>query len=163
MSTAPAVHAPRLTASVEALRGALLWLTGLFGAFVFMEPSPYEIASMLAIVCFLMTGLTLRLALMPFGVMLVLYNLGFAMAVVPVLDQPKPLLWALVSFYLSATALFFAAMLGENTENRLRHLLGGYTMAGAVAALAAVVGYFHVVPATDLFVLYDRARGTFND
>jgi hypothetical protein len=160
---ADATHAPRLHYSVETLRGALLWLTGLFGAFVFMEPSPYEIASLLAIVAFVVTGMTLRLGLMPFAALLVLYNVGFAIAVVPVLDQPKTLLWVLVSFYLSTTALFFAVMLGENTESRLRLLLGGYTAAAVVAALAGIVGYFRLLPGSDLFLLYDRARGTFND
>jgi hypothetical protein len=160
---AGATHAPRLHYSVETLRGALLWLTGLFGAFVFMEPSPYEIASLLAIVAFMMTGMTLRLGLMPFAGLVVLYNVGFAIAVVPVLDQGKTLLWVLVSFYLSTTALFFAVMLGENTESRLRLLLGGYTAAAVVAALAGIVGYFRLLPGADLFLLYDRARGTFND
>src|SRR5690242_1154538 len=160
---APLAHAPRLSASVEALRGALLWLTGLFGALVFVEPSPYEIASLLTILVFIVTGLTLRSALMPFAVLLVLYNLGFAIAVVPVLDEPKSLLWVLVSCYLGSTALFFAVMLGENTERRLALLLRGYSTAAAIAALAAIVGYFRLVPGADLFVIYDRARGTFND
>ena len=160
---AAAPHAPRLHYSVEMLRGALLWLTGLFGAFVFMEPSPYEILSLLAIVCFLVTGMALRLALMPLAALLVLYNIGFAIAVVPVLDQPKTLLWVLVSSYLSVTALFFAVMLGENTESRLRLLLNGYTTAAALAAAAGIIGYFRLLPGADLFVLYDRARGTFND
>ncbi|HKA74506.1 MAG TPA: O-antigen ligase family protein [Xanthobacteraceae bacterium] len=163
MSTAPAVHAPRLTASVEALRGALLWLTGLFGAFVFMEPSPYEMASLLAIVALVATGLSLSSALMPFAVLLVLYNIGFAVAVIPVLGQPKTLLWVLVSCYLGVTALLFAAMLGSNTQARLSLLLRGYSAAAAIAALAGIVGYFRLLPGADLFVLYDRARGTFND
>ena len=49
---APQAYAPRLLRSVERLRGALLWLTGFSGAFVFMEPSPYEVASLLAITVF---------------------------------------------------------------------------------------------------------------
>src|SRR5262249_34441567 len=71
MSAVHTVHAPRLAASVETLRGALLWLTGLFGALVFMEPSPYEIASLLAIIAFVATGISLSSALMPFAIMLV--------------------------------------------------------------------------------------------
>ena len=39
--TDAAVAAPRLS-PIERLRGALLWLIGLSGAFVFIEPSPYE-------------------------------------------------------------------------------------------------------------------------
>ena len=39
--------APRLTA--EQLRGVLLWLMAFCGAFVFIEPSPYEVIGLLAI------------------------------------------------------------------------------------------------------------------
>src|SRR5262245_23194416 len=158
----PAGHAPRLVASVEALRGALLWLTGLSGAFVFVEPSPYEIASLLAIMAFVATGFALSSALMPLAVLLLLYNLGFAIAVIPVLHQSKALLWVLVSCYLAATSLFFAAVLGHNTEKRLSLLLRGYTTAAAFAAAGGIIGYFHLLPGSEIFVLYDRARGTFN-
>ena len=157
------VYAPRLGASLELLRGGLLWLTGLAGAFVFMEPSPYEVMSLLAIVTFAVTGLTLSPALLPFAALLIAYNFGFAIAVIPVLDQPKTLLWILVSAYLGVTALFFACALGRNTEARLRLLLNGYMLAAVAAALAGIVAYFRLLPGTDLFVLYDRARGTFND
>ena len=40
---------PRFSRSMERLRCLLLWLTGFSGAFVFIEPSPYEVASLLAI------------------------------------------------------------------------------------------------------------------
>jgi O-antigen ligase len=68
-----------------------------------------------------------------------------------------------VSCYLTITALFFAAMLGRNTAARVRLLLRGTTSAAGLSAIVAIVGYFHLVPGSDLFLLYDRARGTFND
>jgi hypothetical protein len=157
-------YPPRLHYSVEMLRRALLWLTGVSGAFVFMEPSPYEVMSLLTMLFFAASGLALRASLMPLAGLLVLYNIGFAAAVVAVLDQPNTLLWVLVSAFLSATAFFFALMLGTNTQARLQVLMRGYTAAAAIAATAAVVGYFRLVPGlSDVLVLYDRARGTFND
>jgi O-antigen ligase len=55
-------------------------------------------------------------------------------------------------------------MLGTNTQRRLELLMRGYLAAALIAALAAVAGYFHLLGGTfDMFVLYDRARGTFND
>ena len=78
-------YAPPLAVSLERLRGALLWLTGLAGAFVFMEPSPYEIASLLTMPVFVFTGLTLTSAITPLIVMLMLYNIGYSVAVVPVI------------------------------------------------------------------------------
>ena len=74
-----------------------------------MEPSPYEVASLLTIIVFAMTGLALRPALMPLIVMLLLFNTGFSLAVIQVIDQPRVLTWVTVSWYLSATAIFFAA------------------------------------------------------
>jgi hypothetical protein len=156
-------YAPRARHSVEFLRGALLWLTGLAGAFAFMEPSPYEIMALLTILFFAVSGLSLRAALIPFTALLILYSFGFAAAVVPVLDKPKTLLWVLVSGFLAVTSLFFASMLGRNTQARLKVLMRGTTAAGAVAAVAAIVGYFHLLSGSDILLLYDRARGTFND
>src|SRR5262249_31476082 len=59
---------------------------------------------------------------------------------------------------------FFAAVLGARTEARLSLILRGYLVSAVIASLAAIVGYFRLVPHLDaLFLLYDRARGTFND
>jgi hypothetical protein len=159
-----AAHAPRLQRSVERLRGALLWLTGFAGAIAFMEPSPYEIASLLTIIVFVITGLSLRPSHMPLITMLLLYNIGFSLAVVQVMDQSKPVIWVLVSLYLSTTAIFFAAMLGTNTQERLSLLMRGTTMAAALSSIIAILSYFHLLgPLSDLFLLYGRAHAMFND
>ena len=157
-------YAPRLRTSVERLRGALLWLTGFAGAFVFMEPSPYEVASMLAIIVFALTGLKLRTAIMPMLMLLIVCNIGFSIAVIPVLSEPRTMMWVIVSWYMSTTAVFFAAVMAENTQQRVSLLIRGYTLAALVASLAGIVGYFNLVPRlSDLFLLFGRARGTFND
>ena len=159
-----AVQAPRLFRSVERMRGALLWLTGFAGAIVFMEPSPYEVASLLTIIVFAMTGLALRPALMPLIVMLLLYNTGFSLAVIQVIDQPRVLTWVAVSWYLSATAIFFAAMLGTNTAERLSLLMRGTIAAAAVSSVIAILSYFRLLgPISDLFLMYGRAHAAFND
>ena len=137
-----AIQAPRLFRSVERLRGALLWLTGFAGAIVFMEPSPYEVASLLTIFVFVCTGLALRPALMPLFVLLLLYNTGFSLAVVQVTGETKPFTWVAVSWYLSLTAMFFAAMLGTNTAERLSLLMRGTTMAAALASVIAIAVLF---------------------
>ena len=160
----PAIHAPQLALAGERVRGALLWFTGLSGAFVFVEPSPYEICSLLTIIVFAISGLALRAALMPLIAMLMLYSIGFGIATIQVSDQVKPVTWLLISCYLSVTAIFYAAMLGTNTERRLALLLQGYMLAAVVAAIVGILAYFRALGSySDLFLLYDRARGTFND
>ena len=76
---------PRLRA--ESLRGALLWLTGLAGAFVFIEPSPYELVAIATVLLFLLMRIRSARALAPLSLLLVLMNVGFAIAVVPVSDR----------------------------------------------------------------------------
>src|SRR5262245_29266560 len=110
----PASTTPRL--SIETLRGTLLWLMGFAGAFVFIEPSPYEIVGVLAIAIFALTGLKLRAPLVPLILLLLLLNLGYATAMLQVIDQAKVVTWVLVSAYLAVTAVVYAAMLGANTQ-----------------------------------------------
>jgi hypothetical protein len=146
-----AVAAPQF--AIERIRLALLWLMGFAGAFVFIEPSPYEIIALLVLLMFAASGLSMRSAIAPLVVLLIPYLIGFAMAVIQVSDQQKPVTWVLISTFLAATSVFYAAMLGTNTQARLKWIVRG-TIAGAViAALAAIAGYVH----------YSRARGTFND
>jgi hypothetical protein len=153
-----------LTVSTESMRGLLLWCMGFAGAFVFIEPSPYEIVGLLSMFLFGLTGLTLRPALMPLALMLILLNIGYAIAVVQVAGETKPVTWVLISIFLAVTAVFYAAVLSTNPQARLTHLLRGYTVAALIAAVAGIVAYFHLLGSlSDPFVLYGRARGTFND
>ena len=67
---ATAGHYPsHLTAApgVIALQRALVWLAGASGAIVFIEPSPYELVTLVAAVLFVATGLLLRLVFIPPG------------------------------------------------------------------------------------------------
>jgi hypothetical protein len=153
-----------LIVPTESVRGLLLWLMGFAGAFVFIEPSPYEIVALVSMVLIGMTGWSLRGALMPLALILILLNIGYAIAVVQVADQQKPVTWVLISIFLAATAIFYAGVLGTNTQARLDHLLRGYTASAVIAAAAGILAYFHLLGGlSDMFVLYGRARGTFND
>ena len=148
----------------ERVRNALLWLTAASGALVFIEPSPYEVFTLLAMIVFAASGLVLRPALLPIAVLLVLINIGYSIAAAPLMDRTAVVNWVLTSWYLAGTALFFAAALGASTAERLSFLTRGYVIAGVIASLAAIIGYFRLLPdSDDLLLLYGRARGTFKD
>jgi len=157
-----AVAGPRL--AVESLRGLLLWFAGLAGGFVFIEPSPYEFLAIITVLFFVLTGLSLPSALAPLLLVLVTINIGYAIAAVPVSDEPKIVNWVLISIFLALTAIFYAAMLGNSTGRRLDLLLRGYLAAALISSLIAVAGYFRLFGSvSDVFLLWGRARGTFND
>src|SRR5262249_45154060 len=84
-------------------------------------------------------------------------------AVIPLLGQSKPVIWVAVSWYMAMTAVFFAAMLGTNTEARLSALLRGYTVGAVIASIVAILAYFGALPRSSAFLKFGRAAGTFND
>src|ERR1700712_1501128 len=152
--------APRLVA----LQRALVWLGGASGAIVFIEPSPYELSTLTASVIFFATGLRMRLAFIPLLLCLILLNVGYTIGAIPFLDKSEVSTWIATSWYMAVTVIFFAMVISEDTEARLGMLRRGLVVGGMIAALAALGGYFNLVPGGhDLLTLYERARGTFKD
>ena len=147
-----------------ALQRALVWLVGASGAIVFIEPSPYELVTLAAVILFFATGLRLRLAFMPLLLLLVLLNIGYSIGAIPFLDTSEVANWIATSWYMAVTVMFFAMVIAEDTAVRLDMLRRGLIAGGMVAAIAGIAGYFNLVPGGhDLLTLYERARGTFKD
>jgi hypothetical protein len=149
---------------ILALQRALVWLAGASSAIVFIEPSPYELVTLVAAVLFVATGLRLRLVFMPLLLLLVLLNVGYSIGAVPLLDQADVASWIATSWYMAVTVMFFAMVVSDDTAARLDMLRRGLTVGAMIAALAAIAGYFNLVPGGhDLLTLYERGRGTFKD
>jgi hypothetical protein len=165
---------PSTTAApgVLAVQRAMVWLVGASGAIVFIEPSPYEIATLLASLIFFATGaLRMRLVFIPLLLALFLLNAGYTISAISVIDQPigaidRPSVttWLATSWYMAITVLLFAMVIAEDTAARLDMLRRGLVVGAMIAATLGVAGYFNLVPGgRDLLTLYDRARGTFKD
>jgi hypothetical protein len=157
---------PSVTAApgMLALQRALVWLVGASGAIVFIEPSPYELMTLTATVIFLATGLRLRLVFMPLVLLLILLNVGYSIGAIPFIETSEVANWIATSWYMAFTVIFFAVVVADDTEARLDMLRRGLIVGAMIASLAALAGYFNLVPGGhDLLTLYERARGTFKD
>ncbi|MBR1267425.1 O-antigen ligase family protein [Bradyrhizobium sp. AUGA SZCCT0222] len=158
---------PSLTAApgVLAVQRAMVWLVGASGAIVFIEPSPYEIATLLASLIFFATGgLRMRLVFIPLLLALFLLNTGYTISATAVIDRPGVSMWIATSWYMAITVMLFAMVVAEDTAARLDMLRRGLVVGAVIAASLGVAGYFNLVPGgRDLLTLYDRARGTFKD
>jgi hypothetical protein len=165
-ATAGAAPSPATAApGVLAWQRALVWLVGASGGIVFIEPSPYEAATLTATVLFFATGgLRLRLVFMPLLSLLVLLNIGYSIGAIPLFGESEVANWIATSWYMAITVMFFAMVLSEDTAARLDMLRRGLTVGAMIASISAIAGYFHLVPGSyDLLTLYERARGTFKD
>ena len=159
-SFAPAHARP----GILSLQHALLWLAGVSCAIVFIEPSPYELVTLISAVIFIATGLRFRLVFAPLLLLLFLVNLGYSICAADLMNQPEVASWIATSWYMAFTVLLFATVTAEDTAARLDLLRRGLIVGAVIASLAGIAGYFHLVPGgQDLLTLYDRARGTFKD
>ena len=149
---------------VLALQRALVWLVGASGAIVFIEPSPYELMTLIATVIFFATGLRLRLVFMPLFLLLILLNVGYSIGAIPFIETSEVANWIATSWYMAFTVMFFAMVVADDTLARLDMLRRGLIVGAMIASVAALAGYFNLVPGGhDLLTLYERARGTFKD
>jgi hypothetical protein len=101
---------PSAAPGVLALQRALLWLVGASVAIVFIEPSPYEFSTLVAIVIFFATGMRLWLVFMPLLALLILLNI----------DQRHPVFRSLRGRQLDRDILVHGG-----DRNVLRHGAGG--------------------------------------
>ncbi|MEH2514359.1 hypothetical protein V1291_005713 [Nitrobacteraceae bacterium AZCC 1564] len=149
---------------IASIQRGLVWAVGAGGAIVFIEPSPYELATLAALIFFFATGLRMRPAFIPLLILLFLTNLGYTICAAYLMDKKEIVNWILTSWYLAITVLFFAMVLSEDTANRLDYLRRGLIVGAVIASASGVAGYFHLIPGGyDLLTLYSRARGTFKD
>ncbi len=149
---------------IARLQRALLWAAGCGGAIVMIEPSPYEIATLIAIIFFYATGLRMRPVFLPLLLLLVVMNVAYTICAAYLMDDSKIVNWIVTSWYMAITALFFAVALADDTQARLNALRRGLIIGALIASISGFIGYFHLMPrAEDMFTLYGRVKGTFKD
>lgn len=164
MSASHAYGAGRpLTFSAEGLREGIVWLAVASSFFVMFEPAPYDLLFILAIGVFAATGLNLPRALLPFVLLVILYQLGAVLTLTLVYDRADTQKWTTVGVFLSGTGVFYSLLLAERTEIRGRLIANAWVIAGAIGGALAIVGYFHLAPFSDQLLIYGRAKATFKD
>lgn len=155
---------PALAPGVLAIQRAMLWLVGTSGGVVLIEPSPYEISTLLAVIVFAVTGLRMRLVFLVLVAMLAVVNIGYSISAANLMGDRAVVNWILTSWYMAITAVFFAMALADDTERRFSALSSGYIAGALIASLAGIAGYFNLIPgAYDLLTFGSRAKGTFKD
>jgi O-antigen ligase len=130
--------------------------------YVINEPAPYELFMVALIAVWGLFGLRISRVVAPLLVMLAVFNVGglVSMTQMEVLgDTP---LYIAVSLFLAFTAVFYAAII-ERDHSLLPIIFRAYTAAAVFTSMLGVLGYFNLLPGTEIFTLYGRARGGFQD
>ena len=144
------------------LARASVALAAFLGGFVIREPAPYELYLVGLMAVFILFGLRLSAHALMLALLFVAFNFGGMLSIMQMGDLHDAPIYIAVSLFLGLSSVFFCAVV-ESDPAMLRVVYRA-TVAGAViCALFGILGYFGAIPAAELFVRYDRAKGLFED
>lgn len=160
---AAGVPARHLVLDVDGLRHAILWLMIFGGSVVMIQPSPYEIFGIAAMFVWAVTGLRFRREMVPITILLVVYMCGASLTLIQILHKPGTALWTAIGWFMAMTAVFFMMLTAEDSRRRMETILNAFVATAVMASAIGIAAYFRVLPGSDSFMLYSRAKSTFAD
>ena len=144
-------------------RLAAFWIFS--GAFVFVEPSPYELTFFLVLAAALFGGyglhrstlglLGLFVAFIPFAT-IAAFQVRYNTLVSTFIFQG-------VTIFLVFTAYFVANYVADAPQRRMRLIVSAYVAAAVFSAAVGTLGYLNLVPLSDFLLRYGRVKAFFND
>lgn len=153
-----AVNAKLTGLLVAACVGTAVFLSG----FVIREPAPYELFMAVVIGLWCLFAFRISRTVAPLLGLIVLFNLGGMIAMTQMGELHDTLLYLAVTLFLGLTSVFFAAVI-ELRPNLLAISFKAWVLSAVLTALAGIVGYFGLLPGSDIFTRYGRATGVFED
>ncbi|MET3925699.1 O-antigen ligase family protein [Devosia sp. 2618] len=135
------------------------------GGLVLFEPSPYELTFLAVLPLALIAGIGLYRSTFGLFAIMVGFTPFALIACFQVRQTPLPsaLIFSIVTIFLMLTAYFIANYVAEATEKRMRIVMNAYTAAAVASALIGTLGYLGLIPGTEIFTRYGRAKAAFND
>jgi hypothetical protein len=152
----------RKTAGTRILE-VLLYVCILSSFMTIIQPAPYEFLAMLLGVACLIARVPIDYKVMPLVVMLIVFEIGGFMSLMPVLDYADGVKFMMISTYLGLSGIIIAFVFTQDCARRYRIMRAAYIPAAVIAALLGIAGYFKAFPGSDVFMMNNRAVSTFKD
>jgi hypothetical protein len=148
---------------LDRVQAAAVWLMMVSSFFVIVEPAPCDLLFAVAVVLFLAHGLTVNVLVAPMILYLLLYNLGGFISFLEVSNENKAGMFVITSIYMSASAVFFAFYVSDDTGRRMAIFKNGYIVGAVIASIIGLIGYFNIAGLGATLSPIQRAQGTFKD
>jgi hypothetical protein len=101
--------------------------------------------------------------LTPLLILLIVWLTGGFLALIHVGDNAKDIQYIATSVYLAVAGLIFACLFATGNLARLNPMRIAYTIAAMIATAAGYIGFFHLIPGSDIFLRDERVSATFKD
>jgi hypothetical protein len=134
----------------------------LLSGYVLNEPAPYELYMTGMIAVWALFGLRLTRTNAPLLAIFIVFNIGGMISMMQMPDLKDAPLYIAVSLFLAFTSVFYAAVV-ERDKSMLPVIFNAYLIAAIFTSVLGIAGYFNLLPGADIFTLYGRARGGFQD
>jgi hypothetical protein len=141
----------------------LLWLLTAVSSIVFIEPTPYDILGVALMLVFFGLGMRIPAELGSATYLLGVFALANIVASALAPDPGASFHSLSVRLYMLASWVFFTCVIYEDPKRMLRLLFSGYTVAAIIAVTLGILGYYKLVPYTELLVQMGRVRALFKD
>ncbi|QTK78884.1 hypothetical protein AT6N2_C1088 [Agrobacterium tumefaciens] len=158
-------HAANFDAPLATMRliGSFFIAFGVFlSGFVISEPAPYELMMVGQVALWFLLGLRLSRTVVLLLCLLLAFNVGGYLSLTTMANLDEGPLYLAVSTFLALTSVFYAAIV-EDRHQRLLLIFRAWLAAALITSLLGIIGYFHAIPGFEVFTLYDRAKGAFQD
>lgn len=160
-ATAARIYQPKRVA----LRfvGSGLAAFGVFlSGFVIAEPAPYELYMAVLIGAWFIVGLPISRTTGVLLAFMLVYMTGGFLSLTQMATLSGAPLYMGVTLFLALSSVFYSAIIEEDWT-RLRLIFNAWSVSAVVTALLGIAGYFNLFPGSEVFTLYDRAKGAFQD
>jgi O-antigen ligase len=154
-----------MSLSARSLAAAIVAVAMLMSTIVFSEPAIADALMAIVIVAIPLLNVARfgPMAQSNFAALVVFVALGIAGASMSVTFDTA-IIHQCVTLFLASGAFVLAGYIAADPLPRISLIFQCYVAACLIATLAAVIGYFNILPSTyDLFTNYGRGRGTFKD
>ncbi|MCO6185838.1 O-antigen ligase [Rhizobium sp. L1K21] len=153
----------RPQAATLSLLGSAAVATGIFlSGFVISEPAPYELFMAGLVGLWFLLGLKISRSTSYLLTMLIVLEIGCMLSLTQMRELSDGPMYLAVNIFLALTAVFYAAII-EERHSRLTLIFNFWTLAALITGTLGILGYFHAFPGAEVFTLYDRAKGAFQD
>jgi hypothetical protein len=149
-------------ATVGLIASFLVTFGVFLSGFVISEPAPYELFMVALIGVWAILGLRISRSVAPLLALYVSFNVGGMLSLTVMEDMAGGPMYVAVSLFLALSAVFFAAII-EDKPQRLGLIFRAWVASALITATLGILGYFNAFPGSEVFTLYDRAKGAFQD
>jgi hypothetical protein len=157
-------HARAVTAPLsQRLLNIVLFVAVLTSSIAFIEPSPHDALMIVLFAICVAARVRFDRKIVPLTLLLAVWLAGAFFAVIPVLDQKQTVQYVATSIYLVIAAIMYACLFCDGDPVRLLIVRRGYIVAAFIATAAGYVGFFHLLPHSEIFLDNDRVSATFKD